>query len=161
MLQKVFQPIIRAFLLWNEKSDFKEQVKSVVDINVIDDYTIDLVTEEANPILPNQLTSFYIMDKGWAEANNVTTPQDFAGQEETFAVRNANGTGPFKLVSRAPDELTVMEKHPDWWGAGQFPGNIDRIEYRPIANAATRVAALLSDEVDFILDPPLQDLNRI
>jgi len=51
------------------------------------------------------------MDKGWSEANNVVNPQDFAGSEETFAVRNTNGTGPFKLVSRAPDELTVMEKN--------------------------------------------------
>ncbi|MFK7856521.1 MAG: ABC transporter substrate-binding protein [Granulosicoccus sp.] len=145
----------------HEKSDFKEQVKSVVEVKVIDDYTIDLVTEEVNPILPNQLTSFYIMDKGWSEANNVVTPQDFAGKEETFAVRNTNGTGPFKLVSRAPDELTVLEKNSDWWGSDEFPTNIDRIEYRPIGNAATRVAALLSNEVDFILDPPLQDLKRI
>jgi len=145
----------------HEKSDFKEQVGSITEVIVVDDFTIDLVTEEIDPILPNKLTSFYIMDKGWSEANNVATPQDFAGKEETFAVRNTNGTGPFKLVSRAPDELTVMEKNTDWWAAGQFPTNIDRIEYRPIANAATRVAALLSDEVDFILDPPLQDLKRI
>jgi len=102
-----------------------------------------------------------MMDSGWAEANNIVNPQDFAGKEETFAVRNTNGTGPFKLVSRAPDELTVMEKNADWWGAGEFPGNIDKIEYRPISNAATRVAALLSNEVDFVLDPPLQDLKRI
>jgi peptide/nickel transport system substrate-binding protein len=54
-----------------------------------------------------------------------------------------------------------MEKNADWWGAGEFPGNVDRIEYRPIGNAATRVAALLSNEVDFVLDPPLQDLKRI
>lgn len=145
----------------HEKSDFKEQVKSIMEVKIIDDHTIDFVTDEINPILPNQLTSFYIMDKGWSEANNVVTPQDFAGSEETFAVRNTNGTGPYKLVSRAPDELTVLEKNPDWWGTGEFPGNIDRIEYRPIGNAATRVAALLSNEVDFILDPPLQDLQRI
>jgi len=145
----------------HEVSDFKEQIKSVVEIKVIDDHTIDLITDGVNPILPNQLTSLYIMDKGWAEANNVVNPQDFAGKEETFAVRNSNGTGPFKMVSRAPDELTVLEANDAWWGKGQFPGNIDRIEYRPIGNAATRVAALLSDEVDFVLDPPLQDLKRI
>jgi len=145
----------------HEFSDFKEQVKSIVEIKVIDDFTIDVVTDGVNPILPNQLTSFYIMDKGWAEANNVVNPQNFAGKEETFAVRNNNGTGPFKLVSRAPDELTVMERNTDWWGEGQFPGNVDKIEYRPIGNAATRVAALLSNEVDFVLDPPLQDLKRI
>lgn len=145
----------------HEASDYKEQAKSVVSVEVIDDYTVKLMTDGPNPILPNQLTSIYMMDKDWSEANNVTAPQDFAGEEETFAVRNTNGTGPFKVVSRAPDELTVMDANPDWWGAGMFPGNIDKIEYRPISNAATRVAALLSGEVDFVLDPPLQDLKRI
>jgi len=38
---------------------------------------------------------------------------------------------------------------------------VDRVIYKPISNAATRVAALLSGEVDFVLDPPLQDLKRI
>ena len=142
-------------------SDFKEQAKNVTSVEVIDDHTVKLKTDGPNPILPNQLTSLYMVDKGWAEKNNVVAPQDFKAKEENFAVRNANGTGPFKLVSRAPDELTVMARNTGWWGEGKFPGNIDRIEYRPIANAATRVAALLSGEVDFGLDPPLQDLKRI
>ncbi|MFT6225907.1 MAG: peptide/nickel transport system substrate-binding protein [Paracoccaceae bacterium] len=142
-------------------SDYKAQADAVASVEVIDDYTVKLVTDGPNPILPNQLTTLYMMDKDWSEANNVVTPQDFAAGEETFAVRNANGTGAFVLVSRAPDELTVMARNPAWWGEGQFPGNIDRIEYRPISNAATRVAALLSGEVDFLLDPPLQDLKRI
>ena len=144
-----------------EASDFKEQAKNVASVEVIDDFTVKLVTDGPNPILPNQLTGILMMDKGWAEANNVVTPQDFKAKEESFAARNTNGTGPFKLISRAPDELTVLEANGDWWGKGQFPGNIDKIEYRPIANAATRVASLLSGEVDFVLDPPLQDLKRI
>ena len=142
-------------------SDFKEQVKSITGVEIIDDYTVKLTTDGPNPILPNQLTGIYIVDSGWATENNVVAPQDFKAKEETFAVRNTNGTGPFKLVSRAPDELTVLERNKDWWGEGKFPGNIDKIEYRPIGNAATRVAALLSGEVDFVLDPPLQDLKRI
>ena len=142
-------------------SDFKEQAKNVTKVEVIDDYTVKLVTDGPNPILPNQLTSIYMVDKGWAEKNNVTTPQDFKAKQETYAVRNANGTGPFKVVSRAPDEKTVLARNKGWWGDKSFPGNIDKIEYRPIANAATRIAALLSGEVDFVLDPPLQDLKRI
>ena len=145
----------------HEASDYKEQAKNVTGVEVIDDYTVKLLTDGPNPILPNQLTSIFMMDKGWSEANNVVAPQDFKAKEETYAVRNANGTGPFKLVSRAPDEMTVLERNGDWWGEGMFPGNIDKIEYRPITNAATRVAALLSGEVDFVLDPPLQDLKRI
>jgi peptide/nickel transport system substrate-binding protein len=119
------------------------------------------LTDGPNPILPNQLSDLFIMDSGWAKANNVENPQDFAGKEETFAVRNANGTGPFVLGSRAPDEMTVLTRNANWWGNDMFPGNVDKIEYRPISNAATRVAALLSGEVDFVLDAPLQDLKRI
>ena len=145
----------------HEASDYKEQAKNVASVEVIDDYTVKLKTDGPNPILPNQLTSIYIMDKDWSEANNVTSPQDFKAKEETYAVRNTNGTGPFSVVSRAPDELTVLAANPNWWGADLFPGNLDRIEYRPITNAATRVAALLSGEVDFVLDPPLQDVKRI
>ena len=144
-----------------ESSDFKEQAKAVSSVEVIDDYTVKLLTDGPNPILANQLTSINIMDKGWAEAHNVAVPQDYAAEEETYAVRNANGTGPFIVASRAPEELTVLTANPDWWGKEVFPGNIDKIEYRPISNAATRVAALLSGEVDFVIDPPLQDLERI
>ncbi|WP_146346650.1 ABC transporter substrate-binding protein [Falsiphaeobacter marinintestinus] len=145
----------------HEASDYKEQAKNVTSVEVIDDHTVKLMTDGPNPILPNQLTSIYMIDKGWAEANNVVAPQDFKAKEETYAVRNSNGTGPFALVSRAPDEMTVLARNADWWGEGMFPGNIDKIEYRPITNAATRVAALLSGEVDFVLDPPLQDIKRI
>ncbi len=144
-----------------ESSDFKEQAKNVTGVEVIDDYTVKLLTDGPNPILPNQLTAIYMVDKGWAEANNVVAPQDFKAKEETYAVRNTNGTGPFKVVSRAPEELTELTRNTDWWGSDEFPGNVDKIEYRPIQNAATRVAAILSGEVDFVLDPPLQDLKRI
>lgn len=144
-----------------ESSDFKEQVSSIVSVEAIDDLTVHIKTDGPNPILPNELTSLFMIDEGWATENNVVAPQDYAAAEETFAVRNTNGTGPFKLESRAPDEMTVLVANDAWWGKDSFPTNITRIEYRPIKNAATRVAALLSDEVDFVLDPPLQDLARI
>ena len=145
----------------HEDSDFKGNIKSVVSVKAIDDYTVHIETKGPNPILPNQLTSIFMVDKGWAEKHGVVKPQDFEGKEETYAVRNANGTGPFIVEKRLPDELTVLVRNPNYWGNDQDKHNIDRIEYRPIKNAATRVAALLSGEVDFVLDAPLQDLKRI
>jgi peptide/nickel transport system substrate-binding protein len=144
-----------------EASDFKEQVASITGAEAIDDLTVHITTDGPNPILPNQLTSLFMVDEGWATENGVIEPQNFAANEENFATRNTNGTGPFKVDSRAPDEMTVLVRNEAWWGNEMFPGNIQRIEYRPIKNAATRVAALLSGEVDFVLDPPLQDLQRI
>ncbi len=144
-----------------ESSDFSTLIDSVTEVEKVDDYTVILRTDGPNPILPNQLTSIFIMDEGWATENGVEIPQDYAANEETFAIRNSNGTGPFVVEERLPEERTVLVRNADWWGEGEFPGNVQRLEYRPITNAATRVAALLSGEVDFVLDPPLQDLNRI
>ncbi len=84
-----------------ESSDWKEQVKSITGVEIVNDHAVILKTDEPNPILPNQLTTVFIMDKGWSEEHDVTTPQDFAAKQETYAVRNANGTGPYKLVNPA------------------------------------------------------------
>lgn len=146
----------------SETSDFKGYLTSVTEVLATDAGTVRIVTGKGpNPILPNQLTEVHIMDKGWAEKHNVTKPQNFKGGEETHAVRNANGTGPFRLVRREPDVRTVLEKNPNWWGLAQEPHNVDEIVYTPIKNDATRVAALLSGELDFVLDPPLQDIERL
>ncbi len=144
-----------------EDSDMKELLNSITEVRAVDDYTIEMVTDGPNPILPNNLTNLFIMDKDWAEANNAVKVQDFEGGEDTFSARNANGTGPYKLISREPDVRTVLERNEDYWGMDQFPMGFTRIEYTPIQNAATRVAALLSGEVDFIQDVPVQDLGRV
>jgi peptide/nickel transport system substrate-binding protein len=48
----------------DDASDFKEQATNVASVEVIDDYTVKLRTDGPNPILPNQMTSIYIVDKG-------------------------------------------------------------------------------------------------
>ena len=142
-------------------SDMKELLSSIAEVRAVDDFTVEFETNGPNPILPNNFTNLFIMDKDWAEANNATEVQDYEGGEDTFSARNANGTGPYRLVSREPDVRTVLEINENYWGAGAFPMEVTRIEYTPIQNAATRVAALLSGEVDFIQDVPVQDLGRV
>jgi peptide/nickel transport system substrate-binding protein len=101
------------------------------------------------------------MSRAWAEKNKVTAPQNFAGREETFAARNANGTGPYMLKSREVDVRTVFVENPTWWGAKNRKGNVSEVIYTPIRSDATRTAALLSGELDFVLDPAVQDLGRL
>ena len=124
-----------------------------------------ITTTGPDPILPQPITDIYMMSREWAAEHGVEVPQDRAAQEETYAVRHANGTGAFVLEVREPDVKTVTVKNESWWGLSDSsknePHNIDRIVYSPIANSATRVAALLSGELDFVLDTPLQDLPRI
>ena len=99
------------------------------------------------------------MNKAWAEKNNSVKSQDYASKEENFASRNANGTGPFQLVSWQPDVKLVLKKNPNWWDTPK--GNIDEVVFTPIKSAATRSAALISGQVDFVVDPPPQDLARM
>ena len=144
-------------------SDFRSYLDSVAEVKKIDDATIHFITKGPNPILPSQLTQIAIMSKAWSEKHKVEKPQDFKNKEETYAIRNTNGTGPFILRKRDPSIETVLERNPAWWGwrTAQGGGNVDEVIYKPIKNAATRVSALLTGEIDFVLDPPVQDLDKI
>lgn len=144
-----------------ETSAMKELLTSIVEVRAVDDHTVEFVTDGPNPILPNNFTNLFIMDKGWVEANGVEAVQDINNGQVNYATTNTNGTGAYRVVSREPDVKTVLEQNPDYWGKGQFPLEVTEIIYTPIQNAATRVAALLSGEVDFIQDVPVQDLQRV
>ncbi|MCG7621747.1 ABC transporter substrate-binding protein [Epibacterium sp. Ofav1-8] len=144
-----------------ENSDMKELIGSITEVRAVDDLTVEIVTDGPNPILPSNLTNLFIMDKGWTEANDTVNVQDFEGGEITYATTNANGTGPYVLQSREPDVKTVMTLNESYWGKDQFPLEVTEIVYTPIQNPATRVAALLSGEVDFLQDMPVQDLDRV
>lgn len=142
-------------------SDFRAYISSVKEVKAIDPLTVHIITNGPNPILPDYTTSIMIMSKAWAEKNNVTKPQSYKDKEETFAVRNAMGTGPYMVKQRDPDVRTVMTKNPTYWGAKQFPDYPDELVYTPVKEPSTRVAALISGQVDFVLDAPLQDIARI
>jgi peptide/nickel transport system substrate-binding protein len=142
-------------------SGYKELLNSITEVRVVDDTTVEFVTDGPNPLLPANLTNLMMMDSGWAEANDAVAVQDFAGGETTYAATNANGTGPYRLVSHEPDIRTVLTLNEEYWGMDEFPLAVTGIDFTPIQNAATRVAALLSGEVDFIQDVPVQDLGRV
>jgi peptide/nickel transport system substrate-binding protein len=125
----------------------------------VDDLTVEFNLTQFNPIFLDHLNTVFIMSKAWCEEHKATKPQDFGNKEEMFTARNANGTGPFMLVAREPDVKTVLKRNPRWWGKQE--GNVQDVVYTPIKSDATRLAALLSGEVDFILDPPPRDLERL
>ena len=129
----------------------------------IDDYTVEFTTEAPNPVATIAIGEIPIMSRAWAQKNNAVEPQDFSAKEATFASRNAMGPGPFRLVSYEPGVKTVLAKNTAWWGIkdGRFEGNVDVLEYRPIGSPPTRMAALKSGEIDFVLDPPVQDIARL
>ena len=143
-----------------KSSNFQVYTQGIDKIVKVDANTIDLMMKGPNPVLLSQLTELRIMSKAWAEKNNSVDPKDIRAKDETFAHRNAMGTGQFTVKEWLPDQKLVLVKNPNHWSASN-PSNVTEIIYTPIKSEATRVAALLSGEVDFILDPSPQDLARL
>ena len=141
-------------------SDFKEYISTISDVKEIDNYTVQVSTSKPNPILLNQLSNIFIMSKKWSIDFGATVSQNWDGGEETFSATNAMGTGPFKITLREPNTKTVFERNSNWWGSMK-DNSVSEIHLLPIKNSATRVAALLSGEVDLVTDAPVQDLARI
>ena len=142
-------------------SDMKGGLTSIEEVVKVDDLTIRLRTKGPNPLLIQIFTNVFMMSKAWAERNKAEAPQNFAAREETFAVRNAMGTGAYALVSREPDVRTVLRRHEGYWGKGSVPLEASEVVFTVIKAAPTRVAALLSGEVDIVQDMPVQDIARV
>jgi peptide/nickel transport system substrate-binding protein len=140
-------------------SDFQALVPADAKVVKIDDHTVDFILTSPNPILNSQWDTWYIMDKKWAEANNATQPTPAAATTPSFASLNANGTGAFTIESHQPGVKTVFKANPNWWRKPEH--NLKEIVFTPIGSDATRVAALLSGEVDLIEPVPIQDISRV
>jgi peptide/nickel transport system substrate-binding protein len=139
------------------------QVAAIVatfkEVRKIDDYTVDIITNGPDPILSQEITDWYIMSKVWAEKNHAEKMAEPTKNEDNYAVRNANGTGPFMLKERQHEVKTVLVNNPNWWGKPEH--NLTEVVFTRIANDSTRVAALLSGEIDMIYTVPVQDIARL
>jgi peptide/nickel transport system substrate-binding protein len=145
---------------FNPASDIKTRIQPPGTKAVkVDDHTVDFILPSPNPILHYEWDTWYIMSKKWAEANNSVAVQPATGQQMSYAALNTNGTGPFILTSHQAGVKTTYKKNPNYWG--KVESNIDEAIFTTISNDATRVAALLSGDVDWIDPVPLQDIARI
>jgi peptide/nickel transport system substrate-binding protein len=142
-------------------SGMSGQLASIEAVTKLDPYTVLVRTRAPDPLLPSNLTHLFMMSKAWAEKNRTTRVQNLRSPEEPYAARHANGTGPFVLISREPEQRTVMRRNENYWGRDTAPLEITELVYRPIRSDADRVAALLSGEVDFVQDVPVEELQRL
>ena len=124
-----------------------------------DDFTVEVTLKTPNPILTSQLDTTYILDKAWSEKNGLGKPVSAKDVENNKAAQMANGTGPFSVASHAPGVKTVFKRNPNYWG--KIDSNIDEVDFTPISSDSTRVAALLSGQVDLIEPVPVQDVDRV
>ena len=140
-------------------SQLNGYMQAVTEVKRVDDFTVDFITKVPDPIFLQEITSWVIMSKKWCEENHAEQAVDLTKPGENFATRHENGTGPFILDDREPDRKTTLHANPAWWD--KMPGNLDKVEFDVIGNAATRVAALLSGDVDMIYTVPPQDMQRL
>jgi peptide/nickel transport system substrate-binding protein len=142
-----------------DTSTFRVYGRAVGAPRKVDAHTVEFTTPVPNPVMLETVALLAIMNKAWCEKNGVERAQDFAKKEETHASRNALGTGPFMLTSREADVRSTFKRNPHWWG--EFEGNVDEIVYTTVKSDATRMAALAAGDIDFVLDPPNQDIERL
>jgi peptide/nickel transport system substrate-binding protein len=142
----------------SEFSNMKQLHAEVEAVTAVDDHTVEFQMTGPALIYPNNLTNTFIMDKTWSEEHDLATVQDFASGATNYSVLNTNGTGPYTLVSREVDVKTTLALNEDWWG--ETPA-VTAIEYLTIADAQTRISALLSGEIDIVQDVPPQDIDRL
>ncbi len=140
-------------------SDMKSYVNDIKEVRKVDSHTVDIETKAPFPILPDVLTYLYIMSKQWSEENQATRPVDRRKGIENAASFRANGTGPYRVRERQPNVKTTFARNGNYWG--KIEGNVTDVEYTPIGNDATRVAALLSKQIDVMEPVPVQDVARI
>ena len=143
------------------RSQFKNSTTGIVGVKKVGPYEVLVKTVNGSPVIINQMADLRIMNQAWAKEHGALEPQDYINKKEAYAARHANGTGPFKLKSREVDVKTVFESFDGWWDQAERRGNVTEAVYMPIQSAATRTAALLSGQVQFVLDPATQDLGRL
>jgi peptide/nickel transport system substrate-binding protein len=142
--------------------DFKGLLEPFEGCYIVDDYTVDVKTKKAYPLVLNMATYFFAMDSEFYTGTDENgQPKDTILKiGESFALNNASGTGPFIVTKRQHNVVLEMKRFEGYWDTNS-PGNVTEFILSPIKENATRVAALLSGGVDWISPVPPQDFARI
>src|SRR5262245_54843428 len=116
--------------------------KPVKDVQIVNDYTVRLITEKPWPSLIDHvsLTNSLMMP-----------PKALKEQGAQTLAQKPIGTGPFRFVEWKRDDRLVLERNPEYW---QAPADASRVTFRFIPEFSARMAALLSGEIDIMKDVP-------
>ncbi|MCG8687410.1 MAG: ABC transporter substrate-binding protein [Desulfobacterales bacterium] len=145
-----------------KSADFKGLLEPFDSCTVVNELTVDIKTKKPYPLVLNMATYFFAMDSKFYTGTDANgQPKDMILKiGESFALNNASGTGAYVVTKREHNVVLEMERNKNYWDT-KSPGNVDKIILTPIKENATRVAALLSGDVDFISPVPPQDFRRI
>ncbi|MCI0508939.1 peptide/nickel transport system substrate-binding protein [Chromohalobacter marismortui] len=143
-------------------ADFKAIFEPIDRVEVVDEHTVKFHTKKPYPLLLNLSTYIFPMDSEFysGETADGKNKSAIVKNGNSFASRHVSGTGPYRVTERQQGVRVEFERFDNYWDE-QSPGNVDRIVLTPISENATRVAALLSGDVDFIAPVPPNDLQRV
>jgi len=133
----------------NSPGPFSAYTKAITAIEIVDPYTIKLKTAAPHPLMPNDMSTIYIVSKKIATG---ATTEDFNSGKVTV------GSGRYKFVRYANGDRVELQRNDAYWG--EKPG-YEKVQFKIIKNEAARMAALLSGDVDAIEQPPTADLARL
>ncbi|MCK8602984.1 ABC transporter substrate-binding protein [Desulfoferrobacter suflitae] len=144
-----------------KSQDFKGLFEPFAEPVIVDDHTIDLKTKKPYGLTLNMCTYIFPMDSQFysGKDDKGLDKDAIVKTEYSFANEHESGTGPYYVESREPGQKWVLKAFPEYWDKNR--GNVDTIILTPISEDATRVAALLAGDVDFIMPVPPQDFDRI
>jgi peptide/nickel transport system substrate-binding protein len=156
------EDVVWTFNRLKQSPDFKALFEPFSEARAIDDRTVDLVTKGPYPLVLNLATYIFPMDRQFYTGTDERgrPKDDIVKHGASFASTHASGTGPFIVTEREQGVELKLKRFADYWDKDS-PGNVDEIVFTPIKEPATRVAALLAGDVDFIAPVPPTDLARL
>jgi peptide/nickel transport system substrate-binding protein len=156
------EDVVWTFNRLKQSPDFKALFEPFSEARAIDDLTVDLVTEGPYPLVLNLATYIFPMDRAFYSGTDERgkAKDAIVKHGASFASTHASGTGPFIVTEREQGVRLKLKRFADYWDKDS-PGNVDEIVFTPIKEPATRVAALLAGDVDFIGPVPPTDLERL
>ena len=134
----------------HKQSQYKYMVPDYDTITVVDDYTLLYKTKAPTPEMLVMLESVAMVPPKYFS--------EWDAKDWTHLNLNPIGTGPYKFVEWVKDDHLTMTANKDWWAG---PVAFADVIIRPIPEDATRVAALISNEIDVCWGVPIQDIPRI
>lgn len=124
---------------------------SIASWKKIDDYTVEITTKLVDSVLPYNLASLFMSSpKRWEEL----------GKDWSKVAEKPSGTGPWMLESFKPRERAELVRNPNHWDKTRITKS-ERLILFPMPDANTRVAALLSGQVDWVEAPPPDAVPRL
>ncbi|MCP4324496.1 MAG: ABC transporter substrate-binding protein [Psychromonas sp.] len=153
--------VVWTFNRLQSSGDFKAVFAPYEKLVKIDDYTVEIVSTKPYPLVLQTATYIFPMDsKFYSGELEGKKKSAIVKHGNSFASTNVSGTGPFIVTSREQGVKVVFERFDNYWDK-KSPGNVDKLTLVPIKENATRVAALLSGDVDLIHPVAPNDQKRV